>query len=146
MPKKPLAWAIGAVIVLAIAIYTASQVSPWPSSLTYRLYRLTMPRVAARLNERYDTNDPDAVLDVYYPSEVENTDRSLPTIVWVHGGGFYIRQQGRGRPLSDNSGREKLHGRRRQLLAGAGQDLSDADPTSECGSRFSWEECGRTAC
>src|SRR5271163_3530037 len=88
MPKKPLGWAIGTVIVLAIAICTASQVSPWPSSLTYRFYRLTMPRVAARLNERYDTSNPDAILDVYYPSEVENTDRSLPTIVWVHGGAF----------------------------------------------------------
>ena len=33
-------------------------------------------------------NDPDAVLDVHYPSEVANTDRKLPTIIWVHGGGF----------------------------------------------------------
>jgi acetyl esterase len=88
MPKKPLVWAAGVVIVLAIAIFTASQVSPWSSALNYRLYRLTMPHVAARLNERYDTSNPDAVLDVYYPSEVENTDRSLPTIVWVHGGAF----------------------------------------------------------
>jgi acetyl esterase len=88
MPKKLLMWSVGVVIVLAIAIFTASQVSPWRSALNYRLYRLTMPPVAAHLNERYDISNPDAILDVYYPSEVENTDRSLPTIVWVHGGAF----------------------------------------------------------
>ncbi len=85
-------------------MYIAFQVSPWPSVLYHRHYgpfrqiidhgwfglQRTLERyaVTARLDERFDTNDPDAVLDVYYPSEVANTDRKLPTIVWVHGGGF----------------------------------------------------------
>ena len=105
MLKKALAWALGAVTVLLAATYTSFQISPWPSVLYHRYYsqiidhswfatwrateRQVPPRIAARLNEHYDTNDPDAVLDVYYPSEVENTDRSLPTIVWVHGGAFF---------------------------------------------------------
>ena len=66
----------------------------WPGPPHYRPWLVWVQRaleryaVTARLNERFDTNDPDAVLDVYYPSEVANTDRKLPTIVWVHGGGF----------------------------------------------------------
>ena len=101
MLKKALFWSVGVVTVLVVAICTAFQVSPWPSVLRYRqfidhswfalqraLERHVLPGVAARLDERYDTNDPDAVLDVYYPSEVVNTDRTLPTIVWLHGGAF----------------------------------------------------------
>ncbi|MPZ41591.1 MAG: alpha/beta hydrolase fold domain-containing protein, partial [Rhizobiales bacterium] len=44
--------------------------------------------VTARRDERYDTNDPVALLDVYFPSSVDTIDRMLPAIVWVHGGGF----------------------------------------------------------
>ena len=103
MLKKALLWAVGVVTVLVFAIFTAFQISPWPSVLYYRHHwqsvdwfamrpvpeRHVTPGVAARLNERYDANDEDAVLDVYYPSEVENIDRTLPAIVWVHGGAFF---------------------------------------------------------
>jgi acetyl esterase len=108
MLKEAILLAVGVVSVVVVAMYTAFQVSPWPSVLYYHSGRIRqiigrdwftftlqqaperhiLPGVIARLNERYDTNDPDAVLDVYYPSEVGNTDRKLPTIVWVHGGGF----------------------------------------------------------
>jgi acetyl esterase/lipase len=43
--------------------------------------------VTSRFDERYDMSDPDALLDVFYPSHFESATR-LPTIVWVHGGGF----------------------------------------------------------
>ncbi len=36
----------------------------------------------------YAPGTPDARLDVYLPREVDGTDRTLPTVVWVHGGGF----------------------------------------------------------
>jgi len=42
--------------------------------------------LSAQLNERYDPADPDALLDVFYPSAI--ADKPLPTIVWVHGGGW----------------------------------------------------------
>jgi acetyl esterase/lipase len=104
MLQKTALWALSVITFLVVAMYIAFQVSPWPSVLYHRHYgrfrqiidhgwfglQRTLERyaVTARLDERFDTNDPDAVLDVYYPSEVANTDRKLPTIAWVHGGGF----------------------------------------------------------
>jgi acetyl esterase/lipase len=44
--------------------------------------------IHAHLNDQYDASDADAFLDVFYPSKVERTDQTLPTIVWVHGGGW----------------------------------------------------------
>jgi acetyl esterase/lipase len=44
--------------------------------------------IAAILNARYDASDSDALLDVFFPAEIEDTERLLPTIVWIHGGGF----------------------------------------------------------
>jgi acetyl esterase/lipase len=44
--------------------------------------------VSVRRNERYDANDPGAVFDVFYPSAIENSERTLPAIIWIHGGGF----------------------------------------------------------
>ena len=43
--------------------------------------------IMAQLNKSYDTGDRDALLDVYFPSQVEEAAR-LPTVVWVHGGSF----------------------------------------------------------
>jgi len=43
--------------------------------------------VRAQLNKSYDTADRDALLDVYFPSQLEEAAR-LPTVVWVHGGSF----------------------------------------------------------
>ena len=99
------AWArIGVAIlvivpVLLLATLVAFQVSPWPSVLLIRrafyqdavsvsqaLERHIPPALSAQLNERYDPADPDALLDVFYPSAI--ADQPLPTIVWVHGGGW----------------------------------------------------------
>jgi acetyl esterase/lipase len=89
---------LGLTLAFIVATYNAS---PWPSALVIRvvfeaggraanraLAKHVPPSVTARLNERYDPADPDALLDVYFPSEIEGASRSLPTIVWVHGGGF----------------------------------------------------------
>jgi acetyl esterase/lipase len=88
-------------VLLAIAVYTLFQVSPWPSALWLRLQwdrsgvemnnslRKYVPAgVVDRLNLQYDTNDDGARLDVFYPLAIEATDRVLPTIVWVHGGSW----------------------------------------------------------
>ena len=95
---------------LAIVVFTilplvllsglaAFQVSPWPSVLLIRrvlqkdaqsasqaLEKHVPPALSAQLNERYDPADPDALLDVFYPSAI--ADKPLPAIVWVHGGGW----------------------------------------------------------
>lgn len=44
--------------------------------------------VSSILDERFDPVDPDGRLDVFYPAEIEGSDRALTTIVWVHGGGW----------------------------------------------------------
>ena len=104
MLQKTALWALVGITFLVVAMYIAFQISQWPSVLYHRHHgrirqiidhswfglqrALERYAVTARLNERFDTNDPDAVLDVHYPSEVANTDRKLPTIIWVHGGGF----------------------------------------------------------
>jgi acetyl esterase len=88
-------------VLVAIAVYTLFQVSPWPSALWLRLQwdrsgvemnnslRKYVPAgVVDRLNLQYDTNDDGARLDVFYPLATEGTDRILPTIVWVHGGSW----------------------------------------------------------
>jgi acetyl esterase len=77
--------AISVTSVLVVATYIGLQVRPWLSDRYYGY--LVSPDVAAHFNERYDANDPDALLDVFYPSRFEKVT-SLPTIVWVHGGAF----------------------------------------------------------
>jgi acetyl esterase/lipase len=96
-----LLWGLGFGAILAAASYAAFQLSPWPSALVIRaafdksanaasqaLAKHVPPGVAARLDERYDAADSDARLDVFYPSEIENGERALTTVVWVHGGGW----------------------------------------------------------
>jgi len=39
-------------------------------------------------NETYDASDPDGHLDVFFPSDVKNSDRTLMTVVWIHGGAW----------------------------------------------------------
>ena len=101
MMRKRLLWALGVVAALVLAGYAAFQFSPWPSALVIRaafdksaniasqaLAAHVPQGVSARLDERYDAADPDARLDVFYPSEIENGGRALTTVVWVHGGGW----------------------------------------------------------
>jgi acetyl esterase len=101
MFRKTLLGFLAAIVIFAGVVYAAFQLSPWPSALFYRfvmdwaasgvaaaLDKHIPSGVAARLNERYDGNDSGALLDVFFPSSVDSTDRRLPTIVWVHGGGF----------------------------------------------------------
>ena len=92
---------LGAIALVGVLGYAASQANPWPSALLIRyafdwdarntaqaLAKHVPADVVARLDVRYDSGDPDAYLDVYYPAAIENTGRALPTIVWVHGGAW----------------------------------------------------------
>jgi len=94
-------WSFAAAMAIATTAYLALQVSPWPAALFFRTVmdrsgiataRALEPHVpagvTALLNERYDPADADAVLDVFYPTAAQGTDRKLATVVWVHGGGF----------------------------------------------------------
>ncbi len=50
--------------------------------------------IVSLIDQVYDDRDDDGKLDVFYPASVENTDRTLPTIVWVHGGGWVSGAKG----------------------------------------------------
>lgn len=87
-------------VALAAVVFVAFKISPWPSALLIRraftkeadrisagLEKHLPTNVAERLNERYAPDSRDAVLDVFFPSALQNST-ALPTIVWVHGGAW----------------------------------------------------------
>ncbi len=94
-------WLLAAVVIIGIAGYAATQLSPWPKALLIRyafdkdgartqaaLAKYMPTNVSSERDIAYAEGDPDAHLDVFYPSDVKGTDRVLPTIVWTHGGGW----------------------------------------------------------
>ena len=89
-------WTIGAVV--GVGAIVAALRSPWPSALVIRAAFTRGGRATdARLLERapstvtrtrdigYTPGDPYALLDFYRPAAATV---NLPTVVWVHGGGF----------------------------------------------------------
>ena len=98
---KILAWVVGVIALLSGLIYIAFQVSPWPSALLIRsvfeadaknkseaLEKHVPAGISSVRNLQYKQGDKDAYLDVFYPSSIKNTDKKLPTVVWIHGGGW----------------------------------------------------------
>lgn len=99
--KRILIRVILSLIAVFILVFLLFKFSPWPSSL---LIRYAFEKGAAKANDalvkhvpdgiseilgrQYDPKDKDAFLDIYYPSAIANTDRRLPVIVWIHGGGW----------------------------------------------------------
>lgn len=99
--KKIVIVVAGASLAAVFAVYIAFQVSPWPAVLLIRssfdkgsaetnqaLEKHVPQGVDSVLNEQYRLNDEDAYLDVYYPSSIKDTNQTLPTVVWIHGGAF----------------------------------------------------------
>ena len=87
--------------VLGAGAWAAFQVSPWPSVLVIRrvfdqgaadasdaLRKQLPPGVTEQRGLAYDAADPDALLDVYFPAQVQGSAQRLTTVVWAHGGGF----------------------------------------------------------
>ena len=98
---KVLLAVLGTIGIIVVGVYVAFQQSPWPMALAMRqqldrggvamaeALQPHVPRgVAGRLDEKYGDEDSAAHLDVFYPSNIENTGETLPTIVWVHGGSW----------------------------------------------------------
>ncbi|QNA43534.1 alpha/beta hydrolase [Lacibacter sediminis] len=85
---------------LAVIVFAAFKLSPWPSAMIIRnafnrggvttndaLEKHVPKNITAILDEVYDAADKDAKLDVYYPSSLA-ANELLPVIVWIHGGGL----------------------------------------------------------
>jgi acetyl esterase/lipase len=94
-------WVLSVIIFLAILIYVAFRVSPWPSVLLIRrsftkegasanekLAKYVPDGIASKLDFQYDSSYSKAKLDLYYPQYPINTNPKYPLIIWVHGGGF----------------------------------------------------------
>lgn len=99
MYRRPRFWGLLGALTGVLAIAAASfAVSPRPAA---RLIRAAFQRDAGRVlaamvlhepgnitslpNQAYRPGDPDALLDAYFP---EATTGTLPTVFWVHGGGW----------------------------------------------------------
>lgn len=91
----------GIIFIIIIAAIIAFRTSPWPGALVIRyafdkggketsqkLEKHVPSGVSAVKNEQYRPGDKDGYLDVYYPDTIKDTDKALPTIVWVHGGAW----------------------------------------------------------
>ena len=98
--RKGVAWIVAVAVVLAGGLFVWSKVSPWPAALAIRyvfekgadaasveMARHVPDGIAAVEAVHYDASDRRAFLDVYYPATLDGTSRTLPTVVWIHGGG-----------------------------------------------------------
>lgn len=98
--RRWIAYVLIGLVVVAAAVYAAFTLSPWPSVL---LIRYAFEKDAAERNRALEKQVPgnvselrdqrygesaDALLDVFFPSDAGTSGRILPTIVWIHGGGF----------------------------------------------------------
>jgi acetyl esterase/lipase len=92
---------LAACALLGAVVFLAFRLSPWPGVLLIRfafdrgsaaasaaLEKHLPSGVEARLDLVYDAADPDARLDLFIPAAVAGTDQVLPTLVWIHGGGW----------------------------------------------------------
>jgi acetyl esterase len=101
---KLVLWIFIAALALAALAFAALELSPWPSVLVYRwfmnhggievnqaLQKHVPDGIEEQLDQNYIAGDADAYLDVYHPATAR---RPLPTIVWLHGGGFIAGDKG----------------------------------------------------
>jgi acetyl esterase len=97
MIKRILLWFLSIVAVLVVAIVLAFRFTPWPSVAIIQeafsrgdqaseaaLEKHAPDNVVTRRDLTYG-EEPDEIFDINYP---DGADRPLPTIVWVHGGGW----------------------------------------------------------
>lgn len=87
--------------MLAVIIFFAFRVSPYPSILFIRygfdkeakrvndeLQKFVPDQIESILDVSYDANDKDALFDVYFHKDSVAVKHRLPLIVWTHGGGL----------------------------------------------------------
>src|SRR5689334_5096103 len=97
--KRFILWSLG-VLAVVLLVFT---ISPWPAIAIVRfafskgdaaseaaLAKHVPAGIASRLDLAYGQGK-DEVFDLYYPGSASG---ALPTIVWVHGGGFIAGSKG----------------------------------------------------
>jgi acetyl esterase/lipase len=91
---------MAALFVLVVIVFVIFSISPAPGAavirymfdkgsadLAKRIESFKPTGITSIKGEHYRPNE-DIHLDVYFPEEVASTGKSLPTVVWVHGGGW----------------------------------------------------------
>lgn len=91
------AWFLGSIVVLVLAVFLAFQLSPRPGAWIIRqtftragreialgLVPHLPPHIVELRNLPYDSTDPDALLDVFRP----DTAGVHRTVIWIHGGAW----------------------------------------------------------
>jgi len=98
--RKGFWWPVGVLAGLLVVAVVAFTATPWPGALLIRavfsdnaakvkeaLEPHAPPGIERIVDVSYREDDPDAVLDVYYPGALDPGE-ALPTIVWTHGGAW----------------------------------------------------------
>lgn len=96
-----LPWTVVGLLAFAAGVAVAWFASPWPRVAIIRFFfdrggvateralaRHVPHGVAAVSGIAYRDGDSAARMDVFFPERVEHTTERLPTVVWVHGGGW----------------------------------------------------------
>jgi acetyl esterase len=100
--KKLFLWTSGIVAGIIIVTLLAFKLSPWPGAMVIRYVfgqdatkttvalQKHQPAVAvdAITNQQYRSNDPDALLDAYFPTTATDAAAKLPVVIWTHGGAW----------------------------------------------------------
>lgn len=99
---KPFLWTVGSVLGVIVLVLIAFRVSPWPGAMVIRYvfskndvkttqalekHAPTTP-ISVITDQKYRANDGDALLDVYFPESIKQTDKKLPVVIWTHGGAW----------------------------------------------------------
>lgn len=99
--KRFLIITISGILVLVLFLFVTHKFTPWPAAMVIRYFfnkeglrinetlsEKVPPGIYSILDQQYIKGDKDAMLDVYFPSKLDQTDQKLPVVVWIHGGGW----------------------------------------------------------
>jgi acetyl esterase len=99
--KQILKRALVAIVIIAVVIFVAFKISPYPAVWLFRygfnkeavrvnkeLEKFVPRNIQSITNVHYDRNDEDAYFDAYFHVDSIKTKSRLPVIVWTHGGGL----------------------------------------------------------
>lgn len=100
--QKIFIWPVGVIVGLAVLIWLAFVLSPWPSALlirhvftsnsqetlaALRKHTPTTP-ITVTKNQQYQADNKNAYLDVYTPTTAVQANSDLPVVIWTHGGAW----------------------------------------------------------
>lgn len=100
--RKAFLWPVGICVGVVIVLVLSFKLSPWPGTLLIRsVFNKGGEKTLAALqkhtpqtpitvlsDQQYMPGNKNALLDVYIPQSIENTEQKLPIVIWTHGGAW----------------------------------------------------------